>query len=185
MDSHEKLRELCAAAIAGELSVIEQARLNAHLALCSDCLRTLREFDVTAVQSVAVLAEEHDIPNEEVWDHSWSIKKAEAAFFKRLDKEPQDGNANGCGSEVRNTARTGKRYTYRPLPTRWPEIWMPFAAAVLLTLVLAIATYRTGVRRGTDVTRTGPQSTKTSENSLEERASDAGYESVQLEAKLA
>ena len=185
MDSHEKLRELCAAAIAGELSVIEQARLNAHLALCSDCRRTLREFDVTAVQSVAVLAEEHDIPNEEVWDHSWSIKKAEAAFFKRLDKEPEDDNSNGFGNEVRNTAKTGKRYTYRPLPTRWSEIWMPFAAAVLLTLVLAIATYRTGVRRGTDVTRTGPQSTKTSENSLEERASDAGYESVQLEAKLA
>ena len=184
MDADEKFRELCAAAIAGELSAVERAKLNAHLAQCSDCRRTLREFDVTAVQSVAVLAEEHDFPNDEVWDHSWSIKKAEAAFFKRLNKESQDGNSSGFGNEVRNTAKTGKRYTQQPLQTRWSEIWMPFAAVVLLTLLLGIATYRTGLRRGTDVAPAAPQSAKMPENSLEERASDTGYESAQLEAKL-
>jgi len=61
---------------------------------------------------------------------------------------------------------------------------MPFAAVVLLTLLLGIATYRTGLRRGTDVAPAAPQSAKMPENSLEERASDTGYESAQLEAKL-
>jgi hypothetical protein len=32
MGSHEEFLELCASAVAGELSVVEQAKLDAHLA---------------------------------------------------------------------------------------------------------------------------------------------------------
>jgi uncharacterized protein HemX len=60
------------------------------------------------------------------------------------------------------------------------NFWMPFAAAVLLALALGIATYRTGVKRGTEVAGTPPGN-----SSLEEQASDAGYERAQLLEKLA
>jgi hypothetical protein len=62
---------------------------------------------------------------------------------------------------------------------------MPFAASVLLALALGIAAYRTGVKRGTDVLQTNSQVPKEAVNSLEEQASDAGYERAQLMAKLA
>jgi len=62
---------------------------------------------------------------------------------------------------------------------------MTFAAAVLLALALGVASYRTGVKRGADVARTSPPVLKESAGSLEEQASDAGYERAQLEAKLA
>ncbi len=62
---------------------------------------------------------------------------------------------------------------------------MPFAAAILLTLALGIAAYRTGIKRGTDIARTAPEPAKDSQTSLEEQVSDAGYERTQLLAKLA
>jgi anti-sigma factor RsiW len=37
MGPHEEFLELCATATAGELSAAEQAKLNAHLAVCPEC----------------------------------------------------------------------------------------------------------------------------------------------------
>lgn len=62
---------------------------------------------------------------------------------------------------------------------------MPFAAAILLALALGVAAYRTGLKQGTDVGRTAREPAKEPDGLLEERASDAGYERAQLEAKLA
>ncbi len=65
MDSHEEFLELCASAVAGELSVEEQARLNAHLVVCPECQRARSEFETSAIRSVAAFAEEHLQENEE------------------------------------------------------------------------------------------------------------------------
>lgn len=183
MESHEEFRQLCAAATAGELNGDEQSRLNAHLATCPECRRVLREYELATVKGVAALAEEQEIASKEAPDSSWSTEEAEAAFFKRLDKEP-DRLADG-GNEAAGAPTLGKRFTYRPSQFRWREIWMPFAAAILLALALGVAAYKTGVKRGTDVARTSPQPVKEAETSLEAQASDAGYERAQLEERLA
>jgi anti-sigma-K factor RskA len=185
MDWHEEFLELCAAAVAGELNVEEQARLNAHLAVCPDCRQAMREYEAVTVEGVATLAEEHPQENEQDSDPFWSVEKAEGAFFKRLDKEREGSESNRAGYDRSDKAKGGKRFTYRPSQIRWREIWMPFAAAVVLALALGIAAYKTGVKRGTDVSRTVPAAEKESESSFEARASDAGYERTQLLAKLA
>lgn len=185
MESHEEFRELCAAATAGELSGDEQARLNAHLTTCPECRRVLREYELAAAKGMAALAEEHEITSKEAPDSSWSTEEAEAAFFKRLDQEPDRLASVGVGNEAAEVPTLGKRFTYRPSQFRWREIWMPFAAAILLALALGVAAYKTGVKRGTDVARTSPQPAKETESSLEAQASDAGYERAQLEEKLA
>jgi hypothetical protein len=185
MGSHEDFLELCAAATAGELNTTEQARLDAHLAVCPDCRLARSEFEAAAIKGVAALAEQHDQENREGIDHSWSVEKAEAAFFKRLDKEREGSESDRAGYDPSVKAKGGKRFAYRPSHIRWREIWMPFAAAIFLALALGIAAYRTGVKKGTDVARTLPQPAKESESSLEAQASDVGYEREQLLAKVA
>src|SRR5713226_2006318 len=183
MSSHEEILELCASATAGELSVEEKARLEAHLAGCPDCRRVMSEYEAAARTGVAALVQDFASKDDAV-DGSWSVENAEKAFFKRLDKEQGEEESKRIGYDRSDQTKVGKRFTYRPSQIRWREIWMPFAAAVLLALALGIAAYKTGVKRGTDVARTLPQPTKESASSLEEQASDAGHERAEFVAKL-
>jgi anti-sigma factor RsiW len=181
MGPHEEFLELCASATAGELTAEERTKLEAHLAGCPDCRRAMREYEIAARTGVAALAPELT-SKEKATDDLWSVEEAEKAFFKRLDREEAP---SGKPRQVSNDeVKSGQRFTYRPSQIRWREIWMPFAAAVLLALALGIAAYRTGVKRGTDVARTVPAAPKESVESLAAQASDAGHERAQLLLKL-
>jgi hypothetical protein len=182
MTPHEEFLELCAAATAGELNPGEQANLDAHLTECAECRKAMREFEIASRHGVAALVSEL-APEKTETDNSWSVEKAEEAFFKRLDKEAGDQTAE-VDKDERTSPSRGQRFTYRPSPIRWREVWTPFAAAVLLALVLSIATSRTGIKRGTDVARSTPELPEDSDSALEEQASDAGHERAQLMAKL-
>jgi hypothetical protein len=181
MGPHEEFLELCAAATAGELNVDEQIRLDAHLAAWPDCRRARSEFETARQTTVAALAQELP-PAGGSADDSWSVEAAEKTFFKRLDREQKE--TRSATSEQNQTERHGRRFAYRPSQIHWREVWMTFAAAVLLALALGIASYRTGIKRGADVARISSPSPKESASSFEEQASDAGYERTQLQAKL-
>src|ERR1043166_5561495 len=142
MTPHEEFLELCAAATAGELNPDEQANLDAHLAECAECRSAMREFEIASRHGVAALASKL-APEKTETDNSWSVEKAEEAFFKRLDKESGRQSAAVEGDHEMSSKR-GRRFTYRPSPIRWREVWMPFAAAVLLALALSIAAYQIG-----------------------------------------
>jgi Anti-sigma-K factor rskA/Putative zinc-finger len=182
MGWHEEFRELCAVATAGELSADEHSRLSAHLAVCPDCRRMKGEYEAAAGAGVATLAESYADTDEVIGDGSWFVERAQERFFKRLTKE--DESASFELSQAQK-APAGKRLTYRPALIRWPESWMPFAAAILLAVALGIAAYRSGVKRGIDTTLKIAQPPRESENSLEAQVSDAGYERSQLQAQLA
>jgi hypothetical protein len=184
MGRHEEFLELCAAATADELRVDEQAKLNEHLAVCPECRQAMSEYEAAATKGIAALAEEFAPSERKDPDGSWFVDRAEQAFFKRLHNE-QGQESSKYGHEGADPLKTGQRFTYRPSEIRWRDVWIPFAAAVLLALALGIAAYRTGVKRGTDVARMTPRLAKGSETSLEEQASDAGDERAQLMAKLA
>jgi len=183
MGSHEEFLELCAAATAGELSVEEQARLGAHLVGCPDCRRAKSEYEAARRTAMAALAKE-SVPTEETTGDSWSVEEAEKAFFKRLDREQKHAQWATSEQGQTNELKPGRRLTYRPSQIRWREVWMPFAAAIVLALALGIAAYRTGVKRGTDVARTTSEPPSDSRASLEEQVSDASHERVQLRSKL-
>lgn len=181
MGSHEEYWELCAAATAGELSAEEQARLAAHLAICPDCRKVQSEYEAATLAGVAALADTAEPKSIEVADPSWSVEDAEKKFLDRLAKEEQSHPTEPSRPSV---PTAGKRHTYRPSQIRWREIWMPFAAAILLALALGVVAYRSGIKRGTDTAlKTQPQTD--SQNSLEAQVSDAEYDREQLQAKLA
>jgi|SRR5579872_156940 len=183
MSSHEHFRELCASATAGELNADERARLDAHLATCPDCRRVLAEFESATQSAVAILAKD-SVAKDETKDSSWSVEEAEKTFFKRLDEEQRNQDPTQMGDSHPTEPRIGRRFTYRPSQIPWREMWVPFAAAILLALALGVASYKTGLKRGTDIARSVPSTSRDSVESLAAQASDAGYERSQLLAKL-
>ena len=184
MDSHEKYLELCAASTAGELSGEEERTLDEHLAVCASCREAKHKFEMTVQRAVPALADGLASPTERS-DASWSVEKAEAAFFKRLKA---DQNSNRLADNVPSKAETeptGRRLAYRPSRIPWAELWMPFAACVVLAIALGIVAYRSGEKRVGDKSQEITAKTDVSVSSLEEQISDFGHEKAQLLSKLA
>lgn len=183
MGSHEEFRELCAAATAGELSSEEHAKLTQHLASCPDCRRIKNEYEEAAAAGAATFLASAEENRVEAVDPSWSLEDAEKRLFERLSKEDRSDRQQS-GQEPPMAGN--KRHTDRPSEIRWREIWMPFAAVIVLGLALGVVAYRSGVKRGTDTVLNTVQPTRPtdSQNSLEAQVSDAGYERSQLQAKL-
>jgi hypothetical protein len=182
MAPHEEFLELCAAATAGELSAAEKAKIGAHLAECPACRQALADLEVTSQHGVAALASEF-ASDESGIESSWSVAKAEKAFFKRLEKEQGTHKEEIENQNYRS--KRGRLITYRVFPNLRPELWMPFAAAEVLALALGISVYRSGERRGTEVARSAPDPAENSGTLPAERASDVGQGRAMLLAKIA
>jgi hypothetical protein len=184
MDSHEKYLELCAASTAGELSGEEERTLEEHLAVCATCRQAKHKFEITVEKAVPALADDLASATERS-DTPWSVEKAEAAFFRRLNTDQNsDPPADNSVGKV-ETEPTGRRLAYRPSEIPWAELWMPFAACVLLAIALGIVAYRSGVKRGTDTAQKKSVPAQLSGRSLEEQISDFGHERAELLVKLA
>ena len=183
MDLHEEFLELCAAATAGELTAAEQARLYSHLAVCQECRQAISDFEAATRVTVSALEE---LPTTDgTSSEAWSVEEAESRFFKRLDREQRHipGAARIEGDSER--LMQGRRFAYRASQIHWREVWLTFAAAVLLAVALGITAHKAGTKRGIDAARTIPVPAKENPPALEVQVSDPGYARAQLQAKLA
>jgi hypothetical protein len=181
MGPHDEFLELCAAATAGELTAAEQTKLSAHLAECLDCREAMKDYESIATTGVPFLAPGLAENEESGEKDSWSVADAEKRFFKRLDQERVVGNVQDGESPI----IAGQRFTYRPSRIRWKEVWMPFAAAVLLAVALGVVLYKTGLRRGVDSARATSTPPNASGTVAVTVASNTESDRAQLEAKLA
>lgn len=185
MDSHEKHLELCAASIAGELSVEEGQKLREHLGVCASCRRALREYESAVQKVIPSLADDLSSSSEESGP-AWSIEQAEAALFQRLETDLHSLPSRQGATEAPESELPGRRFTYRPSRIPLNELWMPAVACALLAIALGIVAYRSGVKRGAVTARQQQVMTTTRPiTSLEAQISDFGHERAQLLAKLA
>ena len=156
MSSHEEFLELCASATAGELTADERAKLDAHLAECarlSPCDERIRSCCTNrrGWPGAGLL-----LRRMKPWMVPGPSKMLRKHFSSAWIRNKMIEHRIESTTTLRSTQRVGKRFTYRPSQIRWREIWMPFAAAVLLALALGVAAYRTGVQARHGCRANGP-----------------------------
>jgi hypothetical protein len=184
MDSHERYLELCAASTAGELSREEERELAEHLVVCVSCRRARHEYDMAIQKAVPSLADDLASHAPEP-DGDWSVERAEAALFKRLETDQDSRSDAAKAAEKAKAEPAGGRFTYRPSQIPWAELWIPFAACALLAIALGIVAYRSGLKRGTDTAQQKVATPSLPTGTLEEQISDFGHERNQLLTRLA
>jgi hypothetical protein len=154
MGPHEEFLELCALSTTGSLTTEERTRLETHLALCSACREAMKQFETVVDKGIPALGPEL-APGNLIENPSFSVEKAEAAFFERLSEE--NGEAPGPPSEGEPPSYAlapvvQARSHFGPMVDRF-HFWSPLAAVLVLCLTLGILAYRTGVYRGVVVAR--------------------------------
>lgn len=187
---HDEFLELCAASTTGDLSDDEQGKLQQHLAVCAACRDALRQYE-SIVAGVIPGVAAAQVRENTVVDDSWSRQKQEAAekaLFQRLargEKKTLGHNARRSGSSF---------FPNRILPfasdSTWRNVWMLYAAGILLLCALSFFAYRVETHRAIEVSRfSQPQSvsqgTAPEQASLEEQLSDAGHDRALANAEIA
>jgi hypothetical protein len=185
---HDEFLELCAASTTGELSDDEQSRLQQHLAVCASCREALRQYESIVSDVIPAIAASEAPGNVSTTAGDWSEEKAEKALFDRLAREEK-------GRADRIDCRNGSSYfPHRILPfsseSTWRNVWMLYAAGILLFVAVGFFAYRVGVRRATETVKApSPESVQREQGpaqvSLEEQLSDAGHDSVVAKLELA
>jgi hypothetical protein len=174
-EPHDEFLELCAVSTSGQLTEEEQEKLQEHLAVCQSCREALRQYEAVVGQAIPAIAANEE-PQAAESAPSWSQEEAEKAFFKRLAQQ-EKGESNKF-----STARDLPSVPHRLHPfssgLAWPQVWMLYAAGILLFLTLGFYAYRVSVHHPTELAlqQPPPQPRVQNQVSLEEQLSDAGHE---------
>jgi len=183
MEPHDRFLELCALSTSDELSEEEQKDLRAHLAACAECRQALSEFEAAASIGVPLL---HSALS--------TLGSLESQPIPLEDgKETSHCTLQGCGADgaeripIEQTSGLfpTPRNDRRRLPVNWSYVWMPFAAAIVLTAALGIYSYQVGKRRALEADRARSNITDSRMDALEQQMSDLGHERDSMKAQLA
>ena len=183
MEPHDKFLELCAISTSGDLTEEEQKDLQAHLAECPECCQALKEFEAAADVGMLLLHPQLANPDSsEPASIPIEVTKATPTHAtKQIETPHQQREPVEQSSGLRLPHRNGDRH----MQVNWNYVWMPFAAAVVLTFALGIYSFQVGKRRGQEVVQATPSSADAKVDALEQAISDAGRDREVLQAQLA
>ena len=178
-EPHDEFLELCAVSTSGQLTEEEQRKLQEHLAVCTSCRQLLQQYEAVVSRTIPVIAA-NEAPQP---DSDWSLDQAEAAFIKRLEQAQKHELKKSVG-----TADLSQDFLRLPSFSNepaWRQLWMLYAAGILLFATLSFYAYRVGVHRGVDTAKIiPPQPTTVNQASLEAQLSDAGHERQLARAQI-
>lgn len=183
MGPHDKFLELCAISTSGDLTEEEQKDLQTHLVECPDCRQTVKEFEAAAGVGVPLLhshlaspdsLDSGSIPEE-------TAKLTATSARPSIETEHTDEKPIAHGTGFGFSHRNGQRR----MQVNWNYVWMPLAAAVVLTAALGIYSYQFGRHKGQEIARIAPSPPDKRLDALERQISDNGHERQALKAQLA
>src|SRR6267378_2260958 len=183
MKPHDRFLELCALSTSDELSEEEQKDLHAHLAECPVCGQALKEFETAAGIGVPLL---HSVlsgtssldPDSNPGECAESTSRLAAERCSTVQEEQIPLEQAG-GPSI--TPRNGRRR----MQVNWNYVWMPFAAAIVLTAALGIYSYQVGKRRGLEADRVMSDAPKKRMDALEQQMSALGHDREAMKTQLA
>jgi hypothetical protein len=180
---HDRFLELCALSTSGELSEHEKRELDAHMADCSECRKALQEFEALATIGVPLLhsaLSSIDSPGSE----SLPLER-EKSMPNTIAEDRRDARAEQvfCSKNAGPPEPPASGRRLRQL--NWNYLWMPFAAAVVLTVALGVYSYQVGKRKGQEAERARSTAADTHVDALEQQMSDLGHERETMRAELA
>ena len=182
MEPHDRFLELCALSTSNELSEEEQEELHAHLAQCADCRQTLKEFEAAAGIGVpllhSALSSPGSLESQQTLIENYSGEspsRVEGCGVVAADQNPPE-QAGGFSLAARN----GRRH----MPVNWTYVWMPFAAAIVLTAALGIYSYQAGKRRALEAGLASSSGTDARMDALERQMSDLGHERDSMKVQV-
>ena len=173
-EPHDEFLELCAVSTSGQLTEEEQKRLEEHLAVCQSCREVLRQYEALVGEAMPAIAASEGPENAESGP-VWSQEEAEKAFFKRLANREKRESANfRSASDLPPVPRCLPPFSSG---VAWPQIWMLYAAGVLLFLTVGFYAYRLRIHHSTEVTQPSPSQQHAQDQvSFEEQLSDTGHD---------
>jgi anti-sigma factor RsiW len=180
---HEEFLELCAVSTSGELSEEARKRLQDHLATCPDCRKTLKEFEAVADVGVPLLSSALSAPA--LSEPSPPPREAAEVTPMPAPAQIETTRRNSGPTEQSKGLIFAHRNGHGRTQVNWNYVWMPFAAAVLLTAALGIYSYQVGRRRNLEVTQVRSNSADTRVDALEQQMSDMGHEHEVLKTQVA
>ena len=181
-EPHDEFLELCAVSTSGQLTEEEQKKLQEHLAVCQSCREALQQYEAVVGQAILAIAANEE-PESAEPGPSWSQEQAEKAFFHRLAQEEKHEPKKF--SSVSDLPPVPHRLPPFSSSLAWPQVWMLYAAGILLFLTLGFYAYRVGFHRTTDGAQVAPSPPSVQNPvSLEEELSDAGHEREVAQAQI-
>ena len=152
-EPHDEFLELCAVSTSGQLTEEEQEKLQEHLAVCQSCREALRQYEAVVGQAIPAIAANEE-PQAAESAPSWSQEEAEKAFFKRLAQQAK-GESNKFSS-AGDLPPVAHRLHPFSSGLAWPQVWMLYAAGILLFLTVGFYAYRIRGHHSTDIAQNPP-----------------------------
>jgi hypothetical protein len=179
---HDKFLELCALSTSGDLTAEEQKDLQTHLANCVECRQALKEFEAAAEIGVPLL--HSHLANSDSLDQISTPAETSKVMGLTATVQASTVRAEKEPIESRNGLDFSHRNSHRRMQVNWYYVWMPFAAAVVLTATSVIYSYQFGKQKGQEVAATTLQPPDTKLDALEQRISDIGHEREVLKTQV-
>ncbi len=182
MGPHDRFLELCAISTSGELTGEEQKDLQAHLVECADCRQALKEFETAAGIGMPLL--HSDLTSDASLEPS-SIPVETAMVGATSAMAPLESKStNGDSIDHSNVLSFPQRNGHHRMQVNWNYVWLPFAAAIVLTAALGIYSFQFGKHKGREVAEIAAKPPDRRLDALEQQISDMGHERQTLGAQL-
>jgi hypothetical protein len=181
MEQHDEFLELCALSTSGDLTEEENRKLQAHLAVCKDCSQALQEFEAAVDVGIPLLSSR--LGGEPV--REYQVDRATPIGSALPDGSRSDAGENPSSDSEKRPFSYAHRNGCRA-QVNWSYVWLPFAACIVLSLVLASYAYRAGKRNGhPQVVSEVPAGRPLADGeALEEQISDIDHERQNLQSQL-